>query len=355
VRAALLGLALVACTPPRRVSEPSAPPREGLSIAMYSDGMRTLSLVDDRRTIEVRSSALVIDPIEEGAELASLVVEPASAAGQGLVVEACRRATPRSVHCTVRGASGPVFVRILYVSSSMSFKANHYVVVAGPRASITTHFVLELPAWGRRAAITLHDGIPGRAQSAAQIGAVERDLDGTTAVIETPERDVQARRLLVFDPMRTVDDELRDEEVSAAMRSHAWEWIELVDTSLSTGFVRAIVDVESENPADTEASTGQLVRVDGNLRIPVRPDEHVRGHRERFGSPGRDQFQFVLTSSDVKPRHVLVEESLRSASTRTIEDGAPHPPTIVDDVARLELDVPASGSVRARFVVRYEP
>lgn len=357
MRAALLGLALVACTPPRQVSEPIAQPPAGLAIAMYSDGLRTLSLVDDRRTVEIRGHELVIDAIDEGAALESLVVEPASAEGQGVVIEACRRESVRAtaIRCKARGASGPVFVRILYVSSSLTFTANHYVIVAGARAAITTSFALDLPALGRRATITLHDGVPGRARTPKQVGALERELDGSTVTIETPERDVGARRLVVFDPLRTIDDEFRDADVSADMRAHAWEWVELVNTRLSTGTVRLQVDVGSDDPVATDADVKQLVRVDGNLRIPIRPDEHVRGHRERFGSPGRDQFQFVLTSSDLKPRHVLVEEALRLAPRRTIESGSPAKPTIVDDLARLELDIPASGTVRARFAVRYEP
>ncbi|MDX2087939.1 MAG: hypothetical protein SFX73_08820 [Kofleriaceae bacterium] len=357
MRVALLALALAACTPTRPPPLPSATLSEGLAISMYRDGARVLALVDDRRTVEVRGDELVIEPVTAGIELASLVVEPASAAGQGLVVDACRRASARAtaIRCTARGARSPVFVRIVYVSSELVFAANHYVVVAGPRATINTTFSLELPTWGRRAVLALYEGIPGASRPPVQVGALVRDLDGSTATIEAAEREVAARRIVVFDPLREVEDDFRDDDLRADMRMFAWEWVELVDTTLPTGSVRLLVDVDSDDPVATDGETRQLVQVGTNLRVPLRPDEHVRGIRERHGSPGLDQFHVVLSNNDIKPRQVIVEEKLRVARRRTIDTSSPRAPVIVDDVARLELDVPSGGSVRARFSVRYEP
>lgn len=356
MRAALVAISLAACRPAPRVVEHIATPPEGLTIALYEDGERRFSLVDDRRTLEVRGGELVLDQLAAGASLSSLVVEPASRDGQGLVVGACRRDAD-VVRCAASGATGRTFVRILYVSDKLAFRSRHAIVVDGSHAKIDTQFEIELPAWGRRARLSLFDGIPGGARPPQLLGTLEQVLDGTTVMLHAPLREAKARRITVFDPLRAVGDEdSREEDASSGKR--AWEWAELVGVALPPGEIDILVDEASDHPVATELATSAAVEIAGNLRIPLRPDGLVRGRRERRGgTEGRtvlDTFEFAVTNDDTRPRLVLVEEELRTSKQRSIASSSPRKPEIVDDIARVELDVPPSGTVRVRFVVSYE-
>src|SRR4051812_35539079 len=243
MRAALVAaLAIAGCHHPTPV-EPIATPAPGIAMAFYQGGGKSYTVVDDRRTIEIRGGVLVLDHIDPGAALPSLVIEPLG--GASIAIGQCDRdretqavspadalaryaewqtrrrerldagdvdgqADPAPdntmtivspvVRCTVTGGDGSHLVRVLYVSSSLAYKAQHVVTMtAADRATIATRFTIAAPAWGGRADVVLYEGLPGGDKPAVELARGSLALDGSTALLGAPPREVTAHVRRVFD------------------------------------------------------------------------------------------------------------------------------------------------------------
>ena len=231
--AALAATALVAglgCRPPHPAPV-AAVPSEGISIAVYAGKGRSYAVVDDRRTVEVTGRTILLDRIEPGAALATLLIEPLGPAGAALAIDQCARerlavgpgpaAAPRPgsaarspavpvpasvpsplVACAVTGRPGRYLVRVHHVAASIGFRTQHEIAMTAPdRATVSTRFVVSAPAWGGRAEVVLHDGAPGAGEPPRVLARGTITLDGGAAVIALPPRDVPARLVHVYDGM----------------------------------------------------------------------------------------------------------------------------------------------------------
>ena len=155
-----------------------------------------------------------------------------------------------TLRCEARGRPGRYLVRLLYVSTTLGYRAEHEVAItAGDRASITTRFAIASPAWNRpRADITLFDGMPGgdRPPTAVAHGAIA--LDGSTSVIAVPTREVPARLRRVFDgavPPPT-DMPPTDPNWGKQSVSSVWLWLELPNVQLAPGPFRVHIEFDKQ-------------------------------------------------------------------------------------------------------------
>src|SRR5262249_17757437 len=150
-----------ACGP--RAVERVATPSEGITIALYGKGDgQAYSVIDDRRWIEIADGhALLLDNIDPGAALPSLMFEPLS--DPAIQIGACMRdrialppaepetnplkkpapkVTPKlpdvddkfatTLRCEAHGRPGRYLVRLLYVSTTLGYHAEHEVSVTSP-------------------------------------------------------------------------------------------------------------------------------------------------------------------------------------------------------------------------------
>ena len=78
-RVALTIIALAACHSQSTPSNTKAPDA-GVSISLYAAGEDGYGVVDDRRWLDLAGTTMLLANIDPGAELASLVIEPADSA-----------------------------------------------------------------------------------------------------------------------------------------------------------------------------------------------------------------------------------------------------------------------------------
>jgi hypothetical protein len=228
---ALAGAAGCGRPPARLIVDPP----DGISIAVYRGAQRGFAVIDDRRTIEVTGRQVLLDRIERGAALPTLVLEPLGAARGALAIGPCAReqlrfdpadaaapAKPAAagqagvgaenvdeaapsplLACTVTGAPGRHRVRVHYVAAPYGFKIRHEIAMAAPdRATVSTRLIVPTPAWGgARGELALYDGVPGSGDPPREVGRGMATLDGGIAVIALPPREVPARLVRVFEGM----------------------------------------------------------------------------------------------------------------------------------------------------------
>jgi hypothetical protein len=226
---------------------PAAPAnaaRAGVSIALYAhQGGGAYGVVDDRRWIEVAGEALVLDHVDPGAALSSLVIEPV--AGGALEIGACLRdripdpppdADPVPgaargfapvLRCAVRAGRGRYLVRVLYVSPALGYRAQHDLAMTAPdRARVTSRFAIATPAWQARAEVTLFDGMPGTEAPPREVARGTIMLDGGVAVVAVPPREVAAQLRWIYRGAVRGDG---DGEAGRDPQPAVWVWLELAD------------------------------------------------------------------------------------------------------------------------------
>lgn len=420
-----LGIAIgVACAcSARQTPRNTKPPDAGISLSLYGDGVDRYGVVDDRRWVEVAGTTILLGNIDPGASLASLVIEPIGApASRPLHIGPCTRdrlpdmprdelaefareqeyraaermrrrlrrplpnvePTPpperRSdaprflpiVSCQVSGPPGRHLVRIVYVSSTLTYRGQHDITVVEPeRATVQSRFAIETPPWRERAEVVIYDGIPGRERVPREITRGPVTLDGGTGVLLLPPREVTAhvRRIFTAAAVDGGDDEpavdgADDSLLSAELLASVWATLELANLHLPPGAIRIHVDLPSEPSArwiDIPASLRRpRPETDKRpLRLPLWIDDTLRIARNRTvidndGIRVVEAFTFAVTNTGDTPREVWIEERARSARHRRVERPWPKAkPRAIGDVLRSVLDVKPGRTERAGYLVVY--
>ena len=400
---AAVGLACAGCHTPRIV-EHIATPAPGITMSFYQAANgHAYTVVDDRRWIEVAGGVLVLDHIDPGAALPSLVIE--ALGGGALVVGQCERdhethqlkpddvlarygawqerrrqrvlegevdAEPEPapdgtvtvispvVRCTATGAHGRQLVRVLYVSSSLAYRAQHEVTMtAGDRATIATKFAIATPAWGDRADVALFEGAPGADKPPVELARGTLTLDGSTAVLGAPPRELPARARRVFDgALRTGVGNAGDPSWGRDSVHAVWMWLELPGVTLSPGPTHAHVELPGEPIRDIEVPSGGREETAAGTRLPLWIDDQLRGIRTRavVGTDGAslaDRFSISVSNLGTETREVWVEEKLRPAKRRTIKSGWPTKPVLASELVRTKLVIKPGGTERFGYVIEY--
>jgi hypothetical protein len=402
-----------ACAP-RHASSPAAPPiAAGLAIALYGtgDADTAYGVVDDRRWVELRGSELALEHIDPGASLASLVIESAGGTG-ALRIERCsREALPElppvapkpapvakppaapdgdeppvtqitataparpvrlaaTVRCTVEGAPGRHLVRILYVSRTLAYRAQHEVALVEPeRARLVTRFAFTTPAWNEHADVTIFDGMPGGERPPTELARGPVTLDGSIAILATPARELPARLRRIYDgAVATPEVDAADVAWNAESTHTVWVWLEIPHAPLAPGPVRAHVELAGEPIRDLELAPGLRGKADAGdpdlLRLPLWADAALTGSRQRFSDPSFDPDavngalaeRLLLSISNLGdvPREVWIEEHVRPSRHRKIERAWPKRPMSTGDVVREKIQLRPHAIERVGYTVTYE-
>ena len=359
-RRALVICLVVACAHPRA---PAPPPRAGVSIAIY-DGY---AIVDDRRWVELAAGApLVLDDVDPAAELASLVVEPLAGAGE-LRVGACARDrvpgvpmrivsgqgvelipsrpnAPRfaaTVRCAATGRAGRYLVRVAYVSTALHARVAHDLAMIAPdRARLVTTIAIAAPARasGAHAAdVVVYDGVPGGERTPRELARAEIALDGSTAVLAQPARDVPASLVRVA-PFEHARDEIVPVWVALVVRA-----------GLPPGRVRVHADGRSVDIAAAPRGERLLLWADDSLRV----TRHVVIDPTRADTAMR--IELAVTNLGDVARELWLEQRVGHAHHRRIERAFPERPTARGDVVRVRIVVAPGAIARAGYTLAYEP
>lgn len=354
-----------------------AAPPVGTSIAIYQDAGQAIGVVDDRRWVELRERELVLDGIDPAASLSSLVIEPL---GDGpLAVGACTRdrvawahhgdgiparpalATP--IRCAVTGARGRRLVRVLYVAPSLRYQTLHDISLhAGDRATVATRFTLTtpatMPALGR-AEVALFAGVPGGEHAPREIARGTVELDGSTAILAAPPRELDARLERIYRGARdfAADD---DNPWSGDPPDAIWVWLVLDAVALPAGAFGVHVAVPGEGERFVETGAARRRDLAGATRVPLWIDDRLHGIRKRTVGGAEDaelidRFVITVANTGDAAREVWLEEPLRPAKRRVVAGRGATRPQLVDDVARVKLQVGAGGLARASYGLVYEP
>ncbi len=413
-----------ACAHPR-VTTPTAAATAGISIALYQGTTPELSygVVDDRRWIELGSHELVLDHIEPGASLASLVIEPLGPElGTPLAIERCVREALRSVsapvavpgpphamtrdelvrariaalgvaegepiapskpaatsrgarrtiavapivRCTASGTPGKRLVRILYVSYSLAYTAQHDLAMTAPdHAELATRFTFVTPNWREHADVVVFDGAPGGEHPPTELVRGRVSLDGSTAILAIKLRDVPAHLVRIYDgAIATPETDASDVSWNAESIHLVWVWIELARTALSPGPIHARIALPDEAVRELELpATLRAPQLGADVRLPLWPDDMLSGTRLRLSdSDGSSQLseRLILSISNLGDvaRDVWVEEHARKARRRKLERAWPRRPLVNaaadGDVVRQKLEVKPHAIERAGYTFTYE-
>lgn len=387
-RAALALVVAAACHTPR-APEKIATPGPGISIAFYEAGGKAYTVVDDRRFVEVRGGVLVLDHVDPGAALPSLVIEPLGEARDGapLVVGQCdrqreTRPAPEPaavidpdaaelpaasltivspvVHCTAQGGSGKQLVRVLYVSSELAYRAQHEVrVTTGDRAAIATRFAIATPAWGERADVVLFAGMPGQDKPPVELARGQIALDGSTSVLAAPAREVPARVRRVFDgAIRSGVGNGSDPDWGRDSVHAVWAWLELDGSALPPGPIHAYFALPGESPREVDVPAAGREDARTGSRLPLWIEPELRGMRNRStlaadGTSVVDRLAISVSNTSADTREVWIEEKLRPAKRRTVTGGWPTKPVVGAEIVRMKVTVKPGATERVRFAVSY--
>lgn len=349
---------------------------EGVSIALYDRGAGgAYGVVDDRRWIETDGDWLVLDRVDPGAALSSLVIEPL--AGGTLETGACLRdriPAPSSIavagakparapatrfapvlRCAVHARRGRYLVRVLYVSPALGYRAEHDIAMTAPdRARVASRFAVATPAWQTTAEVTLFDGLPGSDQPPREVARGTIRLDGETAVLAVRVREAGAELRWVYrGAAPDSDDDERHESQPAV-----WVWLELDHLALAPGPVRAHVELAGQAPRDIDVPAAGRRRAGPLLRLPLWIDDQLRGKRDRWiGARGdgtvTDKVTVSVANTGEVTRDVWIEETLRPARSRTVTRAWPGAPTIAGNRLRMKLTVPGGKIERGGLEIAY--
>lgn len=400
VLAVLAGLSLAACRTPPPV-EIAATPTPGISIALYQLGDQSYAVIDDRRMVEVANGSLVLDHLDPGATLPTLVLEPL--AGSAIQVGACSRdiaelsqpepykktkvieldleedveeepppdagdkpagpAKPiivatSSVRCSVAGPAGKHLVRVLYVSSTLSYRAQHDIAMtAAEHVMLTTRYAITTPAWGTKADVTLFAGMPGREQAPIEIARGQIVLDGSTAILSTPTHAVDARLRRVYSG--EMSNGSSDDDAFIDSINSVWVWLELQLPRLAPGPVHATVRLVDEDEHVVDVPVASHEQGLQSLRLPLWIDPSLRGSkiRRRVGREGADMaewFSIAVTNTGTQAREVWIEQKLQEgARRRLVTYGQPQKPTLGKQRARSKITVPPNQTTRIAYTITY--
>jgi hypothetical protein len=392
-RALLLLAACTAHSAPKNVKAPDA----GVTISLYASEGKGYSVVDDRRWVDIKGSSILLANIDPGADLASLQIEPTT---NTLQVGWCtrdrlpdliahdvepderllrrrvvRKAPPPParqtryaplVHCEVTAAPGRYLVRILYVSTTLRYRAQHDVELREPtRATIASRFAIETPPWRTRADVILFDGVPGSEKTPTEITRGSIELDGTTAILAIPERTSTAVLRRIYDGAVIASEDKHDPMWGHDSVPAVWVWLELANLHLAPGPVHVHVDIPDEGIRDAEIAADRRKQGDeakAPLRLPLWIDGNLRGIRSRIveysdGGALSERVVLGVANTGEVAREVFADEHLRPAKHRRVERAWPKKPPLAsapDDVVRAKLSVAPGRIARAGYTLSYE-
>jgi hypothetical protein len=337
-------------------------------------GADAYSVVDDRRWVEVSRNELVLEHVDPGAAMASLVIEPL--AGAPLAIGACERdRIPHAlgseqskardarkpalvanvdvfvpvVHCRVTGAPGKYLVRVLYVSTQLSYRAEHELTMAeSTHVTVASRYAITTPPWGSRAEIVVFDGAPGGDHPPLEVARGQVTLDGATAVLAPPARQIHAR-------LRRV---LRNDTPDGSEPSLVWLWLELPGFRMPAGAVRVHIGLPDEVIRDGELPPTARTQADGELRLRLWTDDTLRATRQRTTdysehSESAERVAISVSNLGSAPREVWIEDQLRPASRRRIERAFPAKITRDHDRAVTRITVAPGKVEHVAFTVAY--
>ncbi len=276
-----------------------------------------------------------------------------------------------ALRCVVTGAPGRRLVRVLYVSTTLSYRGEHDIALtAGDHAHVTTRFAVRTPAFrprdggAVRADVTLFDGVPGGDHPPTEIGHDRITIDGSIAVLAPPARDAAVRMRRVYDGAISSDATVAatESEWNLASQDLIWVWLELPGVELPPGPIHVHAELPGEAVRDTVVpSTRAVVDKSGKqpvLRLPLWIDDDLHGGRSRIAfnaGAGRlgDRFALTVANLGETAREVWVEERLRPAHRRVVSHAAPDKPALHGDTLRTKLMVKPGEVQRVRYVVEY--
>jgi hypothetical protein len=416
VRAAsrLTIVALIAACHPHSTPSNSKPPDAGVSIALYdAGGGEGYGVVDDRRWLDVAGTSILLANIDSGAELASLVIEPADPAlrigqcvrermpdipakdpleeyaerqRQRRAAELRRRieerlhsppllepAKPQQsasedrfvpvVKCDVTAKRGRYLVRILYVTKALTYRAQHDIDVADDKhARVTSRFAITTPVWQTRADLVLYDGVPGGEKSPREVARGQVTLDGSTSVLAVPTQEVASQLLRVYEGAVVTTTDSTDVMWGRESVQAIWVWLELAKLRLAPGPVRVHLDLPDEGIRDLDvphASRKLDDAPDAPLRLPLWVDESLRGSRQRIleyndNASIVERYVFSVANVGETVREVVVEEPMRAASRRKLDRAWPKKPTVDHNVLRTKLAVKPGRIERTGYSMAYD-
>jgi hypothetical protein len=228
-------------------------------------------------------------------------------------------------------------------------------MTAPDRASVVSRFAIATPAWQARADVTLFDGLPGQDQAPREVARGTIVLDGGTAVLAAPPRDVSAQLRRIFRGPVHGDD---DDDAHRGLHGAVWMWLELDGLTLAPGPVRAHIELDGEATRDIDVPAAGRRQAAAVLRLPLWIDGQLRGRTEHWSGPPADSVIDKLTVSiantGVTMREVWIEETLEPARRRTIVHAWPGEPAIAHNRLRMKLTVPGGKIERARLEILYE-
>jgi len=391
-------LLLVACAT-RTVVQNVKAPEAGISIALYARGDTTYGVVDDRRWLTVDGNTILLANIDPGAALASLVIEsvvPALHIGQCVrerLPDPVRRdpadaqdarsvfvirrfgmpvapppVPPRPaveearfaplVRCAATAPHGRYLVRILYVTTRLGYRAQHELELAGDRAQLTSRYAIATPPWGERASLALYEGAPGGERAPVEIARGAVTLDGSTAVLATPTRDVRAALRRIYDGAVISGDDTTDITWGHDSVSAVWVWLELAALRLAPGPVHVHLEIAGEGLRDLDIPMAQREQDDAVLRLPLWVDPQLRGTRQRLvdyndGVMLTERLVLGVANLGDTPREVWIEEHVRRANKRRLDHPWPKKPTLLGDVVRSKVDARPGRIERTGYTLHY--
>ena len=337
---------------------------------MYADGH---SVIDDRRWVDVSGHEMVLEHVDPGASLASLVIEPVGA----VTIGACERdRVPHAlageqreargtrkqrdvpadafyvpvVRCTVTGAPGKYLVRVLYVSAQLGYRAEHEVTMPeSTHVAIASRYSIATPPWGGKATVALFDGVPGSDQPPVEIARGPVTLDGAIAVIAPPARERRAS-------LRRV---LRNDTPDSIGPAPVWLWLELPGLRLPPGAVHVHLGLPDEDIRDGDLGPNARAQTDDGLRLRLWSDDSLRGSRQMTTDYSeRAEFAERISISVLNigkvAREVWVEDPLRPASHRRIERAIPTQIARVRDHAVVQVTVAPGKVEHVAFTAAYD-
>ncbi|HEY5925520.1 MAG TPA: hypothetical protein VIV11_27735 [Kofleriaceae bacterium] len=392
------------------------PPDAGVTIALYSaEPGAGYGVVDDRRWVEITGKSILLANVDPGAELESLMIEPADTTlriGQCMRermpdlpkkdpleeyaeqqrnrrAEQLRRRIevalpPRSssapevvdlppapsdrfvpvVKCDVTAKPGRYLVRILYVTKALGFRAQHDIDVRDAQhGAVTSRFAITTPVWQTRAELVLYDGVPGGDRSPVEVARGPATLDGSTAVLATPTRDTASRILRIYAGAVVTSADSTDIMWGHDSSQEIRVWLELDKLRLAPGPVRVHIDLAGEGVRDLDVPQVARQHDDDTpgapLRLPLWIDESLRGSRLRLveyndGASVTERYVFAVANLGEDARSVLVEEPMRSASRRKLDRSWPTKPTVEHNVLRTKLDLKPGRMERTGYTMTYD-
>ena len=278
------------------------------------------------------------------------------------------------VRCAIVGAPGRRLVRVLYVSTTLAYRGQHDVgLTAATTAHVATRFAIVTPQWRARdgapvrADVTLFDGVPGGDQAPVQIASGRIAIDGSTAVIAPPPRDVPARVRRVFDGAVDSDASVAqtDPEWNAQPQQSVMVWLELPGTKLAPGPVHVHAELPDDGSRDVVIPT-ELRKVDvaddaaktETLRLPLWIDDQLLGNRVRTPvgqGGGRLTERAILSVSNngEVEREVWIEERMRVAHKRVVDHAWPSKPALHGDTLRTKVTVKPGDIARTVYTIDY--